>query len=41
MEAGKLSQATGTSIGTIRYYERIGLLPDADQLLHHIHDAIV
>ena len=28
MKIGELSRATGTNIETIRYYERIGLLPD-------------
>lgn len=28
---GELSQATGTNIETIRYYERIGLLPKPDR----------
>ncbi|PZQ22035.1 MAG: transcriptional regulator [Sphingopyxis macrogoltabida] len=29
MKIGELSRATGTNIETIRYYERIGLLPPA------------
>ena len=28
MKIGELSRATGTNIETIRYYERIGLLPE-------------
>lgn len=28
---GKLSQATGVKVPTIRYYERIGLLPEAER----------
>ena len=31
MKIGELSRATGTNIETIRYYERIGLLPYADR----------
>jgi DNA-binding transcriptional MerR regulator len=31
MKIGALSAATGTHIETIRYYERIGLLPAADR----------
>ncbi len=31
MKIGELSRATGTNIETIRYYERIGLLPAPDR----------
>lgn len=31
MKIGELSRATGTHIETIRYYERIGLLPTPDR----------
>ena len=31
MKIGELSRATGTNIETIRYYERIGLLPEPDR----------
>ena len=31
MKIGKLSRATGTNIETIRYYERIGLLPEPER----------
>ncbi len=31
MKIGQLSKATGTNIETIRYYERIGLLPAPDR----------
>lgn len=31
MKIGELSQATGTKVETIRYYERIGLLPKPDR----------
>ena len=31
MKIGQLSRATGTNIETIRYYERIGLLPAPDR----------
>ena len=31
MKIGELSRATGTNIETIRYYERIGLLPPPDR----------
>ena len=28
---GRLAKETGTNIETVRYYEKIGLLPDADR----------
>lgn len=31
MKIGQVSAATGTNIETIRYYERIGLLPEPDR----------
>jgi DNA-binding transcriptional MerR regulator len=31
MKIGELSRATGTNIETVRYYERIGLLPAPDR----------
>lgn len=31
MKIGQLGKATGTNVETIRYYERIGLLPQADR----------
>lgn len=31
MTIGRLSEATGVKVPTIRYYEQIGLLPDADR----------
>ena len=31
MKIGELSKATGTNIETVRYYERIGLLPAPDR----------
>ncbi len=31
MKIGELSRVTGTNIETIRYYERIGLLPEPDR----------
>ena len=31
MKIGELARATGTPIETIRYYERIGLLPEPDR----------
>lgn len=31
MKIGKLSLTTGTNVETIRYYERIGLLPLPDR----------
>lgn len=31
MKIGELSKATGTNIETVRYYERIGLLPASDR----------
>jgi Cu(I)-responsive transcriptional regulator len=31
LKIGQLGKATGTNVETIRYYERIGLLPQADR----------
>lgn len=31
MKIGELARRTGLSLDTIRYYERIGLLPPADR----------
>ena len=38
MKIGELSKATGTNIETIRYYERIGLLPQADRTSANYRD---
>lgn len=34
MKIGALAEATGTAVGTIRYYERQGLLPPPAERLH-------
>lgn len=31
LKIGELAKATGTKVETVRYYERIGLLPEADR----------
>jgi len=43
MKIGELAKRSGLSVHTIRYYERIGLLPyaDRDQSRHRDYDASV
>ena len=31
MKIGELARATGTKVVTVRYYEKIGLLPEPDR----------
>ncbi len=40
MKIGELSQATGTNVETIRYYERIGLLPEPDRTGGNYRDYV-
>ena len=43
MKIGELAARTGTSVHTIRYYEKIGLLPraDRDQSSHRDYDVSI
>jgi DNA-binding transcriptional MerR regulator len=40
MKIGELSRATGTNVETIRYYERIGLLPEPDRTGGNYRDYV-
>ncbi|MXO76185.1 MerR family transcriptional regulator [Altererythrobacter aerius] len=40
MKIGELSRATGTNVETIRYYERIGLLPEPERTGGNYRDYV-